>query len=94
VDRRGGGGGERSHPQRWARHGFLAQENARKTLAAGVATVRDLGSSDYDDIAMRDLINRGAMVEPRMFVAGYGLHVTDRAERPGFRFPVEGMAAA
>ncbi len=71
---------------------FLAQENARKTLEAGVTTVRDLGSSDYDDVAMRDLINRGAMVGPRMFVAGYGLHVTDRAERPGFRFPVEGTA--
>ena len=33
---------------------FLAQENARKTLEAGVTTVRDLGSSDYMDIAMRD----------------------------------------
>ena len=52
---------------------FLAQENARKTLEAGVTTVRDLGSSDYKDIAMRDLINRGAMAGPRMFVAGYGL---------------------
>ena len=52
---------------------FLAQENARKTLEAGVTTVRDLGSSDYKDIAMRDLINRGAMPGPRMFVAGYGL---------------------
>src|ERR1700735_1365606 len=36
---------------------FLAQENARRTLEAGVTTVRDLGSSDWDDIAMRDLIN-------------------------------------
>ena len=52
---------------------FLAQENARKTLEAGVTTVRDLGSQDYDDIAMRDLINMGAMVGPRMFVCGYGL---------------------
>jgi len=52
---------------------FLAQENARKTLETGVTTVRDLGSSDYKDIAMRDLINRGAMAGPRMFVAGYGL---------------------
>ena len=44
---------------------FLAQENARRTLEAGVTTVRDLGSSDWDDIAMRDLINRGAMIGPR-----------------------------
>jgi imidazolonepropionase-like amidohydrolase len=55
---------------------FLAQENARKTLEAGVTTVRDLGSSDHSDIAMRDLINSGAMVGPRMFVAGNGLHVS------------------
>jgi imidazolonepropionase-like amidohydrolase len=61
----------------------MAQENARKTLETGVTTVRDLGSSDYDDIAMRDLINRGAMIGPRMFVAGYGLHVNASPIRPG-----------
>lgn len=55
---------------------YMAQENARKTLEAGITTVRDLGSADYDDIVMRDLINRGAMVGPRMFVAGCGLSVT------------------
>jgi len=62
---------------------FMAQENARRTLETGVTTVRDLGSSNYDDIAMRDLINRGAMVGPRMFVAGYGLHVNASPVRPG-----------
>jgi imidazolonepropionase-like amidohydrolase len=62
---------------------FLAQENARKTLETGVTTVRDLGSWEYTDIAMRNLINRGAMVGPRMFVAGYGLHVTNQPPRPG-----------
>lgn len=55
---------------------FLAQDNARKTLAAGVTTVRDLGAQDYADIAMRDLINQGLMTGPRMFAAGYGLSVT------------------
>jgi imidazolonepropionase-like amidohydrolase len=55
---------------------YMAQENARKTLEAGVTTVRDLGADHYDDIVMRDLINRGAMVGPRMFVAGCGLTVT------------------
>jgi imidazolonepropionase-like amidohydrolase len=55
---------------------YMAQENARKTLETGVTTVRDLGSDHYDDIVMRDLINRGAMVGPRMFVAGCGLTVT------------------
>ncbi len=52
---------------------FLAQENARKTLESGVTTVRDLNATDMMDIAMRNLINRGAMVGPRMFVSSYGL---------------------
>lgn len=64
---------------------FLAQENAQKTLQSGVTTVRDLGSWEGTDIAMRDLINRGAMVGPRMFVAGSGLHVSTSPERPGSR---------
>ena len=51
----------------------LARENARKTLETGVTTVRDLGASSYTDIALRDSINHGAAVGPRMFVAGYGL---------------------
>src|ERR1700721_3251853 len=41
---------------------FLAEENARRTLEAGVTTVRDLGANDWDDIAVRDLINRGSML--------------------------------
>ena len=55
---------------------YLAQENARKTLETGVTTIRDLGSMDNMDFAMRDLINRGVMTGPRMFVAGNGLHIT------------------
>jgi imidazolonepropionase-like amidohydrolase len=62
---------------------FLAQENARKTLETGVTTVRDLGSSEYSDIAMRELINRGAMVGPRMFVAGFGLSKARTPPRAG-----------
>ena len=62
---------------------FLAQENARKTLESGVTSVRDLGSWDGNDLAMRDLIERGAMVGPRMFVAGCGLHITSSPFKPG-----------
>jgi imidazolonepropionase-like amidohydrolase len=62
---------------------FMAQENARKSLEAGFTTVRDLGAQEYADLAMRDLINRGAMKVPRVFGAGYGLHVANRAPRPG-----------
>jgi imidazolonepropionase-like amidohydrolase len=62
---------------------FMAQENARKSLEAGFTTVRDLGAQEYADLAMRDLINRGAMIGPRIFGAGYGLHTTSRAPRAG-----------
>jgi imidazolonepropionase-like amidohydrolase len=51
----------------------LAAENARRTLETGVTTVRDLGESNETDYAMRELINIGKMVGPRMFVAGQGL---------------------
>lgn len=60
---------------------FLAQENARKTLEVGVTTVRDLGSFDHMDIALRDLIQRGAVLGPRMFVSGYGLQITDEVPK-------------
>jgi imidazolonepropionase-like amidohydrolase len=52
---------------------FLAQENARRTLETGVTTIRDLGASSDTDYAMRDLVQMGAMIGPRMFVAGQGL---------------------
>ncbi len=55
---------------------YLSAENAMKTLEAGVTTVRDLGAQNYSDIAMRDLIEKGKMKGPRMFVSGYGLMVT------------------
>jgi imidazolonepropionase-like amidohydrolase len=51
----------------------LAEANARATLETGVTTVRDLGASGGTDISMRDLINAGQMVGPRMFVAGQGI---------------------
>ena len=59
----------------------LAAENARKTLETGVTTVRDLGASGEVDYAMRDLINAGKMLGPRMFVAGQGLSAP-RADAP------------
>jgi imidazolonepropionase-like amidohydrolase len=54
---------------------FMSQDNAKKTLETGVTSVRNLGATNYADIAMRDLINAGLMTGPRMFVSGYGLQV-------------------
>jgi imidazolonepropionase-like amidohydrolase len=61
---------------------YLAQENARRTLESGVTTVRDLGASNDTDLAMRDLIEMGAMRGPRMFVAGQGLSARRGATAP------------
>lgn len=52
---------------------FLSQDSARTVLETGVTTVRNLGSFGFADLVMRDLINMGAMVGPRMFVSGPGL---------------------
>jgi imidazolonepropionase-like amidohydrolase len=45
--------------------------NARALLESGFTTVRDVGAyRALGDIALRDAINRGDIVGPRMFVAG------------------------
>jgi imidazolonepropionase-like amidohydrolase len=71
---------------------FLARKGAMRTLEAGVTTVRDLGADQYLDIAMRDLINRGEMTGPRMFVCGYGLYITNTPYKPGLNPPAGGIA--
>ena len=50
-----------------------AMVNAKLTLETGVTAARDLGAGRYVDIMMRDRINRGEAVGPRLFVAGSGL---------------------
>jgi imidazolonepropionase-like amidohydrolase len=71
---------------------FLARKGAMRTLEAGVTTVRDLGADQYMDIAMRDLINHGEMIGPRMFVVGYGLYITNTPYKPGLNLPAGGIA--
>jgi len=71
---------------------FLARKGAMRTLESGVTTVRDLGADQYLDIAMRDLINRGEMIGPRMFVCGYGLYITNAPYKPGVNPPAGGIA--
>jgi len=48
-------------------------DGAAKTLRAGVTTVRDLGSTGGEGIAMRDAIASGKLLGPRMFVSGAGI---------------------
>jgi imidazolonepropionase-like amidohydrolase len=54
--------------------------NARVTLESGFTTVRDAGVyRALNDIALRDAINKGYIVGPRMFVAGAYITVTGGA---------------
>jgi imidazolonepropionase-like amidohydrolase len=54
--------------------------NARAVLLAGFTTVRDLGSyRALVDVALRDAINRGDVVGPRMYVAGAYITITGGA---------------
>lgn len=46
-----------------------AHVHARKTLEAGFTAVRDLWAKDFIDVALRDAIDRGEVVGPRMRVA-------------------------
>ena len=59
----------------------LARQNGLKALETGVTSLRDLGASNYTDVALRDSINKGGWTGPRLFVAGFGL----QKARPPFR---------
>ncbi len=49
---------------------------ARRTLAAGFTTVRDLGSGEFVDIALRNAINAGSVPGPRILCAAVALGST------------------
>jgi imidazolonepropionase-like amidohydrolase len=49
---------------------------AKRTLEAGFTSVRDLGSDNFVAVGMRNAINAGVIVGPRMLVANYGIGST------------------
>src|SRR5438067_10433143 len=62
-------------------HAIRATIFARSTVEAGFTTVRDLGSSfgnspDFVDVALRNSINKGVVIGPRMLVATKGVGAT------------------
>lgn len=52
---------------------FHAARNAKITVEAGVTTVRNVGASDFIDIALRNAINDGLVEGPRMLTAGHAI---------------------
>jgi imidazolonepropionase-like amidohydrolase len=55
---------------------FAAVLNARKTLEAGFTTVRDLGSRPFLAVDLRESINEGFVVGPRVVASGPGISIT------------------
>ena len=64
-----------------------AASNARKTLAAGFTTVRNLGDGDGEVRALRDAINAGKLPGPRILTANTSISATAGHGDPtlGFR---------
>ena len=63
----------RSLPQESTLFGAV---NAEKTLMAGFTTVRYVGSTDFNDVALMRAIDRGWFAGPRIIPAGYSLGIT------------------
>ena len=58
------------------REGFNAEKNARTTLLAGFTTVRDVGSGPFMAVDLRDYINSGYIVGPRVVASGPPISIT------------------
>jgi imidazolonepropionase-like amidohydrolase len=80
-----------------AREALHGARNAKRTLEAGFTTVRNLGAFDYSDIALRDAINDGDVVGPRIVASGPALGITgghcdENLLPPAFHFQAGGVA--
>ncbi|HYZ47832.1 MAG TPA: amidohydrolase family protein [Sphingomonas sp.] len=63
--------------------------NAKKTLEAGFTTVRNVGSSNFDDVGLQQAIDGGWIAGPRIVPAAYAIgatggHCDDNALPPSF----------
>jgi imidazolonepropionase-like amidohydrolase len=78
---------------------ILGVENAQRTLMGGFTSIRVLGSGDFDDLALRQAIEEGRAVGPRIQGAGHALGITgghcdENGWKPGLltRGPEDGVA--
>jgi len=80
------------HP---AEQALLASTFARKTIDAGFTTVRNVGATEYVDVGLRNAINNGWIVGPRMLIAVYAIggtggHADDDPYPPERGIPLAG----
>src|SRR5439155_10251349 len=79
------------------RAALTGAKNARLTLLAGFTTVRNVGAEGYADVALRDAIDAGDVIGPRMQVSGpplgiTGGHCDSNLLPPQFHYSAEGAA--
>ncbi len=56
--------------------GAVGVANAKKTLEAGFTTVRNVGSSDFQDVGLREAVDGGFVPGPRIVTATYAIGAT------------------
>ena len=71
-----GGGGYEGLGVSIPRAALIGAKNARLTLSAGFTTVRNVGAEGYSDVALRDAIDAGDVLGPRMQVSGPPLGIS------------------
>src|SRR5437870_787969 len=79
------------------RAALTGAKNARLTLLAGFTSVRNVGAEGYADVALRDAIDAGDVIGPRMQVSGpplgiTGGHCDSNLLPPQFHYSAEGAA--
>ncbi len=72
----GDGGDTQKLRESVAHEAIYSVAHAKITLEAGFTTIRNVGAGNYADAALRDLIARGVVPGPRMYVATRGVGAT------------------
>ena len=85
------------HAASAARFAIIGVKNARKMIDAGFTAGRSLGNNYFSDVAVRDGINQGEIVGPRLqvsgpMVGGTGTHCDYTFLSPEFKYNDEAVA--
>jgi imidazolonepropionase-like amidohydrolase len=79
------------------REAVLGVMNARRSLLAGFTVLRNVGATGFSDVGLRDGIERGDVMGPRIFAAGpligiTGGHCDENNLAPEYNHSAEGVA--
>lgn len=80
-----------------AREAVIGVMNARRTLLAGFTTIRNVGANGFAAAAVRDGVERGDVMGPRIFASGptigiTGGHCDENNLAPEYSYQGEGVA--